>query len=255
LKKRERKVIPKQKVPVRKGRILKKCGMTLSLIVLVLIGFIFTFQQPLTVWMLGHHEKQYALNSLSKKTLQDNLKKGSFNTSGVKTVNFFDVAKAQMEKQTYPAIGAMAYPDLGINLPLFNGDSNTTMLYGAGTMKAGEKMGEGNFALASHHVSNVMGHAADGLLFSPLQKATVGQSVYLTDKEKVYHYLTTEVIKISPEEGTVILDHEGKKEITLVTCDSDDRYRLIVKGVLKEVLPFDQNTAHWFSGNYTQYWK
>ena len=255
LKKRERSVIPNKKEKPKNGFSIRKLGVTLCLTIIVILGLIFTFQSPLTLWMLGHHEDKYALDALSKNKIKENLNKGNFDTSDVKTVNFFDVAKAQMENQTYPAIGALSYPELSINLPLFNGDSDTTMLYGAGTMKAGEVMGEGNFALASHHVSNVMGHSADGLLFSPLQNAKTGQSIYITDKEKVYHYVSTEVTRVSPEQGDVILDHKGMKEITLVTCDADDSYRIIVKGTLKGTAPFDKETAHWFSANYTQYWK
>nr|WP_282799096.1 hypothetical protein [Lactococcus lactis] len=52
-----------------------------------------------------------------------------------------------MENQTYPAIEALSYPELRINLPLFNGGSDTTMLYSAGTRKAGEVMARGTLRL------------------------------------------------------------------------------------------------------------
>ena len=116
-------------------------------------------------------------------------------------------------------------------------------------------MGQGNYALASHHVSNIIGASGEGLLFSPLQHAKTGQMVYLTDKSNIYEYQTDKVAVISPTQGSVILDESGKKEVTLITCDSDDAYRIEVQGQLVKTVPFDSTTARWFSSAYTQYWK
>jgi sortase A len=233
----------------------KKNIFGLSLALLMIVGAIFIFQYPLTLLLVSQNHKKYDLSKVSTAQIAANKKKGDFTTANVKTVNFIDVANAQMENQQYPVIGAVAYPDLGIELPIFNGDGYTTMIYGAGTMKPNQVMGEGNYAIASHHVSNVIGNWADHLLFSALEDAKQGQKIYLTDKSKVYIYEVTEVLVVVPTESNVIDDVPGKKEVTLVTCYSDSNYRLIVHGDLKGITNFNQSDAQLFSGNYNQWIK
>lgn len=75
-------------------------------------------------------------------------------------------------------IGKIAVPAVGLKLPIFEGINDNNLLRGAGTMKENEKMGEGNYALAGHHMNN------PDILFSPLAKAQVGELVYLTDGKK-----------------------------------------------------------------------
>ena len=50
-------------------------------------------------------------------------------------------------------------------------------------MKPDQKMGEGNYSLASHHIFTA--ENASQMLFSPLVNAKAGK-IYLTDKDKVY---------------------------------------------------------------------
>lgn len=233
----------------------KKILINSLLVLIALIGLVFTFQMPITTWIVNHFQHKYSLRNLSKRDLEANKKrKVSFDTKNVKTVNFFDAALAQMDGKNYPVIGAIAYPDLSIVLPILNGDGDATMLYGAGTMKPNEVMGQGNYALASHHVSNVYGHSADGLLFSPLQNAKVGQEIYLTDKEKVYEYKTTSVESVTQDQGVVTADVPNKKLITLVTCAQDDTFRIVVRGELVQITKFNNATAQLFSSKYTQWW-
>ena len=58
--------------------------------------------------------------------------------------------------------------------------------------------------------------------------------IYLTDKNKVYTYVISEVTVVQPTEVAVVDDTPGKSEVTLVTCtDAEATQRTIVKGVLK----------------------
>ncbi|MGZ7204728.1 class A sortase, partial [Streptococcus pyogenes] len=88
-------------------------------------------------------------------------------------------------------IGGIAIPDFGVNLPIFKGLSNVALMYGAGTMKEDQVMGQGNYTLASHHVFGIAG--ASETLFSPLEKSKAGMKIYVTDKENIYVYVITEV--------------------------------------------------------------
>ena len=116
-------------------------------------------------------------------------------------------------------------------------------------------MGQGNFALASHHVSNVIGQSGAGLLFSPLVNAEVGQRIYLTNKDEIFEYQVQKVYTVLPEQGHVISDQPNQKMITLITCATDDRYRIVVQGNLVQTYPFDSDNAKWFESKFTQYRK
>lgn len=241
---------------VTKIKKTKKLVEAMVLVILLLCSLVLIFHNSIRDWMVAQNQNRYQIGSVSVQKIDRNKKlSGNFDTKGVKTVNFLDVAKAQMDNKNYPIIGALSYPALKISLPIFNGDGDTTMLYGCGTMKEGQQMGKGNYALASHHVSNVIGHSGDGLLFSPLVNAEKDQAIYLTDKTSVYEYTTDKVFQVTPEEGQVILDKEDKKEITLITCATDDTYRIVVQGHLVKRMTFDEQTAQVFSSKYTQYWR
>ena len=109
-------------------------------------------------------------------------------------------------------------------------------------MKPNQKMGEGNYSLASHHIFTA--ENASQMLFSPLVNAKEGMKIYLTDKDKVYTYEIREVKHVTPDRVDEIDDREGINEITLVTCvDYDATERIIVKGDLKEIKPYSETPS------------
>ena len=235
---------------------IKKWLSGIGFLLLILVSAALIFHNSIKNWVVAQNQNRYSLQKFNETTLKENAKpKGNFDTSGVKTVNIYDVMKAKFENQAFPVIGAISYPEVGINLPVFNGDGDTTMLYGAGTMKEGQIMGQGNFALASHHVSNVIGQSGAGLLFSPLVNAEVGQRIYLTNKDEIFEYQVQKVYTVLPEQGHVISDQPNQKMITLITCATDDRYRIVVQGNLLQTYPFDSDNAKWFESKFTQYRK
>ena len=126
----------------------------------------------------------------------------------------------------------------------------------AGTMKEDQVMGvENNYSLASHHVFGIAG--ASDMLFSPLDKAKEGMKIYLTDKNKVYTYVISEVKVVQPTEVAVVDDTPGKSEVTLVTCtDAEATQRTIVKGELKSQVDFDKASSdiiEAFNKSYNQF--
>ena len=139
---------------------------------------------------------------------------------------------------------------------IFKGLGNTELTYGAGTMKEDQVMGgENNYSLASHHVFGIAG--ASDMLFSPLDKAKEGMKIYLTDKNKVYTYVISEVKVVQPTEVAVVDDTPGKSEVTLVTCtDAEATQRTIVKGELKSQVDFDKASSdiiEAFNKSYNQF--
>ena len=117
-------------------------------------------------------------------------------------------------------------------------------------------MGKGNYVMASHDMWTNADYYSKTLLFSPLKQARNGQDIYLTNKKHVYHYVTYDVERILPTQWNYAVDPiKGKRVVTLLTCDTNDRYRIMVRGELKDVSRFNNTTAKPFNAKFNQYWK
>lgn len=208
--------------------------------VLLLIALALIFNTSIRNMIIAWNSNRYQVNKVSKEDIDANKEVDTtFDFDQVESISTEAVLKAQWEAQQLPVIGGIAIPDLHINLPIFKGLSNVALMYGAGTMKEGQEMGQGNYSLASHHIFGVAG--ASETLFSPLDKAQAGMKIYLTDKESVYTYVISSVETVTPESVHVIDDIEGQTEITLVTCeDAAATMRTIVKGTLESSQPYSE---------------
>lgn len=224
---------------------------------LVILSLLLIFNNSIRNMMIAWNSNKYSVTHVSRKEIEENKKaETTFDFQQVESISTEKVLAAQWEAQKLPVIGGIAIPDLKVNLPIFKGLSNTALMYGAGTMKENQVMGQGNYALASHHVFNIAGSTQ--MLFSPLERAKAGMKIYVTDKSKIYTYTITEVRTVDPTAVYVIDDHPGKKEITLVTCDDPGAVkRTIVFGELDEAALMDYEGApstiiDYFSTTYNQ---
>jgi len=81
---------------------------------------------------------------------------------------------------------------------------------------------EGNFCIAGHNYKN---------MFYGIKKLEIGDTFFITDNEigKV-EYEIFSIDKVAPE-NVECLDAVtiGEKEVTLITCTTDSKYRIIVK--------------------------
>ena len=213
-----------------------------TLLIIVALGLIFNAQirNMIMVW----HTNQYQVNKVSKDSINKN--------KNVETS--FDFNKVESLSTEAPVIGGISIPEVSMNLPIFKGLDNAGLYYGAGTMKETQQMGQGNYALASHHVFGITG--ASNMLFSPLDRAKAGMKIYITDKEQVYTYVITSVETVTPDRTDLIEDTEGVTEITLVTCeDAAATNRTIVKGTLEGSVEYDKapkEVLESFSKSYNQ---
>lgn len=210
-------------------------------VLLLIIGLALLFNKPIRNTLIAWNSNKYQVTKVSKKTIKKNKEaKSSFDFQAVQPVSTESVLQAQMDVQQLPVIGGIAIPELGINLPIFKGLGNTELIYGAGTMKEDQVMGgENNYSLASHHIFGLTGSSE--MLFSPLERAKEGMSIYLTDKERIYEYEINAVFTVTPERIDVINDTPGLKEVTLVTCtDYEATERIIVKGAIKNEYEFNK---------------
>lgn len=213
-------------------------GKNLLVVALLLLAMALIFNGQIRNMIIAFRTNQYQVNKVSKKDIEKNKAADTtFDFEQVESLSSEAVFAAQWNAQDLPVIGGIAIPELEINLPIFKGLSNTALYYGAGTMKENQEMGKGNYSLASHHLTLVPG--ADKVLFTPLDRAKNGMKIHVTDKENIYTYEITSVEVVLPDRVDVIDDVEGKTEITLVTCeDSEATKRIIVKGELKETIPY-----------------
>ncbi len=210
---------------------------------LILLSLALIFNSKIRNIFMVWNTNKYQVSQVSKEKLEENNSaEGNFDFNSVKSISSEAVLSAQWDAQQLPVIGGIAVPEVEINLPIFKGLDNVNLFYGAGTMKPNQKMGEGNYSLASHHIFTA--ENASQMLFSPLVNAKAGMKIYLTDKDKVYTYEIREVKHVTPDRVDEIDDREGINEITLVTCvDYDATERIIVKGDLKDIKPYSETPS------------
>ena len=236
---------------------LRRWLVNILLILLLMLGLLLIFNKGFRNMLMAWNTNKYQVTKIDKKTLKQNNQVGigNFDFSKVNPISFEDVMKNQLNAQKLPVIGGIAIPDLGINLPIFRGIGNVELMYGAGTLKEDSVMGQGNYALASHHVTGVTG--APQLLFTPLERAKKDMTIYITDKEKIYQYKIHDVQVMTPDHVEVIDDHPGKKELTLVTCDDIEAVnRIIVFADYVKEFPFDtapKDVTQSFEVSYNQF--
>ncbi|MGQ7462844.1 class A sortase [Streptococcus suis] len=225
-------------------------------LILVLVSLALIFNASIRNFIIGWNTNKYQITKVTAEDIEKNKQADTtFDFEQVQSISTEAILAAQWDAQQLPVIGGISVPELGINLPIFKGVSNVSLMYGAGTMKETQEMGKGNYSLASHHIFGVTG-AAD-VLFSPLDRAQNGMKIYLTDKTNVYTYVIDSVQIVSPESVYVIDDVEGRTEVTLVTCtDYNATERIIVKGVLESTTSYNETSKDVldsFSKNYNQY--
>jgi len=210
---------------------------------LILLSLALIFNSKIRNIFMVWNTNKYQVSQVSKEKLEENNGvEGNFDFNSVKAISSEAVLSSQWDAQQLPVIGGIAVPEVEINLPIFKGLDNVNLFYGAGTMKPNQKMGEGNYSLASHHIFTA--ENASQMLFSPLVNAKEGMKIYLTDKDKVYTYEIREVKHVTPDRVDEIDDREGINEITLVTCvDYDATERIIVKGDLKEIKSYSDTPS------------
>ena len=244
----------------RKSKKNKRKNLLINILAgfLILLSLALIFNSKIRDIFMILNTNKYQVSQVTKENIEKNQEtEGNFDFNSVKALSSEAVLSAQWNSQQLPVIGGIAIPELEMNLPIFKGLDNVNLFYGAGTMKANQVMGEGNYSLASHRIFT--GNNADKKLFSPLARADKGMKIYLTDKEKVYTYEIDEVKIVTPDRVDLIEDREGINEITLVTCeDANAAERIIVKGNWTETKSYSDtpsNILDAFNKPYKQFYE
>ena len=209
---------------------LKKHWRYIVASILLLIGVALLLVQPAQTYMLQQGvtaslEQSKEITRAEVAENEERTEDVTFKFEDVEPLSLENIVKYQGQGGRY-SMGQVAIPELNMKIPIYKGVSNYVLATGAGTMKENQKMGEGNYALASH---NYFGDKT--ILFSPLVDAKQGMKIYTTDLENIYEYEITSVDIIEPTKVSVIYDQKDKTEITLITCDDlNATNRYCVKG-------------------------
>lgn len=212
--------------------------INILLVTMAIIGIILILNDPIKDYFIKRNSRKYSVENLEINDIKKNKEMpASFDFDNVKEIDSKSVFMEQYKNKELPAIGGIAIPSVGVNLPIFKGLSNEALIYGAGTMSKDQVMGKGNYSLASHHTKN------PELLFTPLEKVKVGEKIYLTDLENIYVYDITSNQKVSPDSVHVLDEIPGKNIVTLVTCgESEGITRIVVQGDLISITPLNKST-------------
>lgn len=209
---------------------LKKYWRYILASILLLVGVALLLVQPAQTYMLQQGitaslEQSKEITRTEVAENEERTEDVTFKFEEVEPLSLENIVKYQGQGGRY-SMGQIVIPELNMKIPIYKGVSNYVLATGAGTMKENQKMGEGNYALASH---NYFGDKT--ILFSPLVDAKQGMKIYTTDLENIYEYEITSVDIIEPTKVSVIYDQKDKTEITLITCDDlNATNRYCVKG-------------------------
>lgn len=86
---------------------------------------------------------------------------------------------------------------------------------------------EGNFCIAGHNYDEIFGNLKD---------LEIGDEFYIEDIEGIIQdYKITQILEVEPTDLTVLMQVEGKIQITLITCEEETAQRLVIKAERKEI--------------------
>lgn len=210
--------------------------LKLPLIISILIvGLLLIFINPIQNAIIAHLSHQLNTTEISVEEIEKNNKADAdYKFEDVQSLSIAEVLKAQTKANKMPVIGSIAVPSVDMQLPIVKGVGNAALAVGAGTMKPNQSLGQGNYALAGHYFEE------KDILFSPLYKASIGDSVYITDLTNIYEYQLTTKKVIAATDVYVIDDIPNKTVLTLITCADSGTKRLAIQADFIQQYPFDE---------------
>lgn len=210
---------------------------------MLVLGLVLIFNEQLKVYSI-----EQMTNNTMKKINRKGIEKaksapGNYNFSQVKALSATTVTMTMVKGYEVPSIGKMSIPAVNLKLPILKGLDNNNLSLGAGTMKANQEMGKGNYALAGHYMTN------QGVLFSPLKNISNGDYIYLTDLRRVYKYKVYYKKIINKTDVNWIYDSKGEVTLTLITCATPTEGevdRIMVRAIFQGDGPYDDQSAKLF---------
>lgn len=182
---------------------------------LLFLGLFLTFSPWIKEALIKQEMTRYCLTNFTVEEIQSNIKQvtGSSEMEDITEPDFTTVLTNISKVDSKNVVGAIAINDLGILLPILEGTNTENLLVGATTVNDRQVLGERNYVLAGHHMSD------ESLLFGSLHNIKAGTWIQLTDLETVYTYEVMET-KIVHETDLSVLDPTDVPTVTLITCNT-----------------------------------
>lgn len=148
--------------------------------------------------------------------------------TAVRNVTEIDVLNADQSVLFDFGIGRIDIDEIGLHVPLLEGDTEANLLVGAATMKPYQELGKGNYAIAGHRMNN------RNLLFGALPFAELGQTIHVQAYQEKADFEIINIKIIEPEQTEFIDDSQGEELLTLITCNESGSKRLMIRASLKK---------------------
>ncbi|MFD1124798.1 class A sortase [Lentilactobacillus raoultii] len=208
--------------PSRGKRLLT--GILMTILILISLGLIFNRQ--LAMLLVRHNQSQ--LDHLPKTTLVQNSQHQHWQKHPAKVKNFSngDAVKSmsQTKQNRQATIAYLNIPRINVHLPILYQVTNAHLSVGVATLRASEKLGQGNFVIFGHNFEN-------STMLSNLQKLRKGNQIETTNGRHTYRYRVTQNIVIN-EYNWHYTKPSHQKIITVITCADGGATRQIVRGKL-----------------------
>lgn len=139
-------------------------------------------------------------------------------------------------------IGDLAYPRLGIGLPLYHGTSDEVLAKGAGHLY-GSSLPVGG--PSTHSVLTSHSGLLKASLFTPLPGARIGDTFQVTVLGETHYYEVDRIDTVEPEQTEGLRIVHGEDYVTLITCTpiGINSHRLLVRGVRVDAPTSDDGRA------------
>ena len=222
-----------------KKRIIRTAAITLILLGALLIAS--PYFSRMVVEEVASQSEEVFEEITAEEIAQNEEIPAEFDYSKVSDLGVTQTLLSERKVEKKSIVGKISIPDVGINLSILKGVTDSNLLAGAATMREDQKMGVGNYPLAGHY-SKGSNH-----LFGKLMTVTPGMKVKITDKKKIYEYEIYETKVVSDTSVSVIEDKlsqlRGKPIISLMTCyySSKTGKRFFAFGELVQV--YDYSSA------------
>ncbi|APT17986.1 hypothetical protein FC62_GL001384 [Amylolactobacillus amylotrophicus DSM 20534] len=121
----------------------------------------------------------------------------------------------------------MAIPCQKVSLPILAERTDANLSVGAAEYTPHQKMGHGNYVLASHN------YAGADVLLNRIKNLAAGQKIYLTDFSQIFMYQVT-LLRVINEREIHYLAQTENPTLTLIRCEEPvgTDQRLIVQAKL-----------------------
>lgn len=128
------------------------------------------------------------------------------------------------------AIGTLNFPQVGIALPIYHGTSNPVISKGIGHMY-GTSLPVGG--PSTHAVLTSHSGLQNAKLFTPLHKAKIGDTFWISVLGEDHHYRVESIETVEPGNTESLKIIEGEDWVTLFTCTpiGVNSHRLLVHAV------------------------